>query len=96
MTRSLAVPPQPHGPLTQPAGAAIVLPANPRPPPGSPRARAALVVVETRAWIARCRVDGYLTDARRLEGLVRALERAMGREPIEPADPRCRRLGGGA
>ena len=90
--KSLAVPPQPHSPLAQPAGAAIV---TPRPPPTSRRAHAAAVLVESRAWAARCRRDGYLTDAARLEARCAELEAALGREPIEPVDARIRRLTGG-
>lgn len=98
MTRTLAVPPQPHGPLAQPAGAAVVLPlpANPRPPPGSPRARAAAAVVEARAFAGSLRVSLYDVAARRLEAHAATLERALAREPIEPVDARIRRLGGGA
>ena len=92
-TRSLAVPPQPHGPLTQPAGAALRLCPPPAAPSRSTRAR--VVIAEARAWIGRCRADGYFLDALRLERQVVALERAMGREPIEPVDARIRRLGGG-
>ncbi len=92
--KSLAVPPQPHGPLAQPAGAALRL--CPPPAAPSPRARAAAAMAEARAFAARLRAEHYDVAARRLEASAGALERAMGREPIEPADPRCRRLGGGA
>lgn len=95
MTRTLAVPPQPHGPLAQPAGAAVVGPAT-RPPPGSPRARAAAAVVEARAFAGSLRVSLYDVAARRLEAHAATLERALAREPIEPVDARIRRLGGGA
>lgn len=93
MTRTLAVPPSPHCPLSQPAGAALHLvppPAPERPSPDAVRAK----IVEARAWIARQRADGYPHAAERLERQVDALEAALGREPIEPVDARIRRLGG--
>lgn len=93
MTRSLAVPPQPHGPLAQPAGAALHLVPPPAAPPSPDAARAK--IVEARAWIAKQRADGYTGPAERLERQVDALEAALGREPIEPVDARIRRLGGG-
>lgn len=92
-TRTLAVPPSPRGPLMQPAGAAV---AGPAVVASRPRARAALAVVEARAFAARLRVDGYDVAARALDAHVATLEAALAREPIEPSDPRCRRLGGGA
>jgi hypothetical protein len=53
-------------------------------------------VAEARAFAGGLRASLYDVAARRLEAQATALERAMGREPIEPVDARIRRLGGGA
>ena len=68
--RTLAVPPQPHGPLAQPAGAALRLcpppPSGPRP---DPAAIAHAVDIERHAaWLARCAAVRAAAVARGPEG----------------------------
>lgn len=101
-TRTLAVPPARHCPLSQPAGAMVAgppaTPAEPMPriAPFDRTARAQAKIAEARAWIAKQRTDGYKDAADRLEAQVDALEKAMlaadEREPIAPPGRRTEEL----
>lgn len=74
-TRTLAVPPSPHCPLSQPQGAALHLahpPSGPRPDP-APIARA-VDTARHDAWLARCAAARVAALARGPEGAAAVAE----------------------
>lgn len=78
MTRSLTVPPAPHGPLMQPNGAAVLT------APAPSRRDAERALVEAQAFARQLRADGYDVAARALECKARGLAKALAREPVMP------------
>lgn len=70
MTRTLAVPPSPHCPLSQPHGAAIVTPSPPPSRPDAPamvaRARRLLAEIEALPPAERWRHRGHEAQVREM------------------------------